>query len=306
MDGVTVGHPRCNISQCTNRLLSPRDRFCQVHLDLQHVCAADGCSAPSSKGFRTCDHQDHRQLELERREAAKAIFRLKARLERAAGPTVDTTHSEEEVDLIDQIYPESDAFLVDASTKAEAPAAKQRSKKPSIRSALTRRWTHNEQLMFRPCGIIISRATCFEAESVSNAKARTYLDSTAAPVHQAHEAIRHSSLSRSLRISQEQCQATYSTTITVSCFVISLLVASSAWMMLDSSSTYFTQSTSTRIPTLSVSCTATRQDSQSCTTRTTSGYSTPLLQSRGMFGLVNSKPLRERWMSSITTSFLTK
>ena len=37
------------------------------------------------------------------------------------------------------------------------------------KSTLTRRFTHNEQLIVRCCGIILARATFFEAESVSNA-----------------------------------------------------------------------------------------------------------------------------------------
>ena len=35
------------------------------------------------------------------------------------------------------------------------------------RGRLYRTWTHNEQLMVRPCGMIISRITLFGAEAVS-------------------------------------------------------------------------------------------------------------------------------------------
>ncbi|KZT06847.1 uncharacterized protein LAESUDRAFT_736718 [Laetiporus sulphureus 93-53] len=40
---------------------------------------------------------------------------------------------------------------------------------PRLKTSLTRKWTHNEQLMVRCCGIIISRVTFFHAESLVNA-----------------------------------------------------------------------------------------------------------------------------------------
>jgi hypothetical protein len=38
----------------------------------------------------------------------------------------------------------------------------------TFKAQLGRRWTHNEQLIVRPCGIIIARATFFGAEAVSS------------------------------------------------------------------------------------------------------------------------------------------
>lgn len=38
---------------------------------------------------------------------------------------------------------------------------------PKMKSAICRRWTHNEQVIYR-CGVIVSRATFFDAESISN------------------------------------------------------------------------------------------------------------------------------------------
>ena len=46
-------------------------------------------------------------------------------------------------------------------------ATEERQKK-KVKAAFTRRWTFNEQLMVRPCGVILSRATFYEAESPSN------------------------------------------------------------------------------------------------------------------------------------------
>ena len=49
---------------------------------------------------------------------------------------------------------------------------------PKSRTTLTRRWTHNEQLLVRPCGVIVSRATFFEAESLPNDRVSTSLPAT--------------------------------------------------------------------------------------------------------------------------------
>ncbi|RDX54688.1 hypothetical protein OH76DRAFT_1340898, partial [Lentinus brumalis] len=127
MDGVTVGHPRCNRSLCTNRLRSPRDRFCPEHTEYNAKCSITDCGLDAEDGMRTCRTPTHRQYEEDKREEGKAFFRLKRR-----GKAKDTAT------------------------------------KMSVKGCLGRRWTHNEQLMFRPCGIIISRATFYEAESMSN------------------------------------------------------------------------------------------------------------------------------------------
>ncbi len=37
-----------------------------------------------------------------------------------------------------------------------------------VKSTLARRWTHNEQLVVKCCGVIISRATFYNSEGMSN------------------------------------------------------------------------------------------------------------------------------------------
>ena len=102
MDGVTLGHPRCNEAHCTEALGSSRDRFCRRHNHLNNVCAMDGCSRSVSSGFRTCDHPGHRAHELKKREEGQAIFKLKRRLEgRAAAALARTTSHEPAFDILD-------------------------------------------------------------------------------------------------------------------------------------------------------------------------------------------------------------
>ena len=48
--------------------------------------------------------------------------------------------------------------------------AKSKDTEKKMKSTLTRKWTHNEQLLVRPCGVIVARATFFEAEAPSNCR----------------------------------------------------------------------------------------------------------------------------------------
>ncbi|KAI0724250.1 hypothetical protein C8T65DRAFT_563690, partial [Cerioporus squamosus] len=142
MDGVTVGHPRCNEPHCKERLQSPRDHFCQTHVDKATKCAMEGCNKDVSGGFRTCSTMEHRAYETERRQKGQAIFRLRRRLENRAAAALARSNSTAD-DLVDAM--------------------------PKVKTALTRKWTHNEQLMVRCCGIVISRATFFDSEGPANA-----------------------------------------------------------------------------------------------------------------------------------------
>ncbi|KAI0708330.1 hypothetical protein C8Q76DRAFT_627155 [Earliella scabrosa] len=142
MDGVTVGHPRCNVDQCTNRLRSPRDRFCPAHDSRRTLCAIHQCELPVTDGRRTCSTTVHREFEEQRRQEGQAIFRLKRR--RAA---------------------------TSKQPKRKGKKAPQKPERLKMKNALGRRYTHCQQLMFRPCGVILARATFYEAESVSNALA---------------------------------------------------------------------------------------------------------------------------------------
>lgn len=188
MDGVTVGHPRCNDTLCTNSLRSPRDRFCPQHQRLNSICAVTGCNLSSEDNMRTCRTPEHRQYEEDKREEGKAFFRLKKRIDtRLAasalrGLSDDTAREtgEEVLDvedvLDDEVVPSRVAAATNGRPASNQPTesaarGKGKAKKTTmpIKGSLGRRWTHNEQLMFRPCGVVISRATFYESEGMHNA-----------------------------------------------------------------------------------------------------------------------------------------
>lgn len=211
MDGVNIGHPRCNHERCTNRLASPRDRFCPTHGALNEICAIGGCDNPVGVGFRTCGIPNHRHFETSMREKGRAIFQLKRRLEaRAAAalergrPSLPDGDPLDDPDVLRQLEdPEEERpTTLPVSGQARGPSAsssslagttvldraevadilgneprshhsenakKKQRRAPKVKTTLTRKWTHNEQLLVRPCGIVVSRASFFHAESPSNA-----------------------------------------------------------------------------------------------------------------------------------------
>lgn len=168
MDGVTIGHPRCNVERCTEPLAKTQDRFCPTHKTFKNLCAIKGCDQPPQKGFRTCQGTEHRAYEQERRERGQALFRLKARLQaRSTAVAIRTQDSEETADdLLD--HPDAAVEfeeLLPSNAHPKTPAKA----KSTLKASLTRRWTHNEQLIVRCCGVIVACATFYDAESVSNA-----------------------------------------------------------------------------------------------------------------------------------------
>ena len=169
MDGVTLGHPRCNYTHCLTRLESPRDRFCPEHQSLTDQCAIHGCSNAARPRFRTCHLPEHSEYEAERRARGTALYRLRKRAEaQSLGSVIRSLPSDSAPldDLLDDPELMADIETLIQPKPSKATEAKQ---KRTMKAALTRRWTFNEQLMVRPCGIIISRATFYEAESPSNA-----------------------------------------------------------------------------------------------------------------------------------------
>ncbi|KAJ6475036.1 hypothetical protein C8R47DRAFT_1293375, partial [Mycena vitilis] len=133
-DGVTLGHPCCNVHDCKVRLNSTQDRFCPFHRHKDLQCCIINCMLPARFDHLTCTLTEHSAWETSR--GKKSADELKRRLRRAG---------------------EEDEAASDTTA-------------PKVKGRPSRRWTHNEQLFVRCCGIVISRATFFGAESVSGQK----------------------------------------------------------------------------------------------------------------------------------------
>lgn len=127
-DGVTMGHPCCNEFDCKVPLAKVTDIYCQDHIELETVCAVEGCRRMRRVGYRTCDEESHKDAEAARKSRKKQ-------------PSV-----------------------------RRSGATDSANRKRRLKGAFGRKWTHNEQLMVRPCGVVIGRATFYSSESVSAVK----------------------------------------------------------------------------------------------------------------------------------------
>lgn len=100
-------------------------------------CCIAGCYEPRTPGSKTCVKIEHRSAATARAERG----RKKPRKRRENAEEVETSPS-----------------------KPKKP--------PKLQGVFNRKWTHNEQLMVRPCGIVIGRATFYRSESVTGVKVR--------------------------------------------------------------------------------------------------------------------------------------
>ena len=137
-DGVTLGHPCCWIKDCQEELPNVKSRYCETHREHSKTCAVAGCTNRSEAGFRTCLSDNHRQAE-EYHVSDLAYSHLRQRLARSGAV---------------------DEEVCNAATSAL----------PRPKAIFRRRWTHNEQLVVYPCGVIVSRATMFSSEGVMSTR----------------------------------------------------------------------------------------------------------------------------------------
>ncbi|KAI0042629.1 hypothetical protein FA95DRAFT_1635974 [Auriscalpium vulgare] len=190
VDGITLGHPCCGVFRCRVPLANNRHRFCPEHADLHEVCAVNGCDAAVVPGSKTCSDNVHQEMERVHTARGTAMFQLKERLLRAAiahpNDALATSSTPADADLEDAeewfevtgagaVHSHADPpgsstgqpdRLV-APTPVPCPA-KSPGGNVKRKAQFGRRRTHNEEIIVRPCGVILARATFYGAEAVSN------------------------------------------------------------------------------------------------------------------------------------------
>ncbi|EDR00638.1 uncharacterized protein LACBIDRAFT_333942 [Laccaria bicolor S238N-H82] len=151
-DGDMIGHPCCAVHDCKDTLVNHRNRFCAQHNHLNFQCAVVDCVTASEVGFKTCTDPEHRHISVTRKtQKAGAISAVNSIL-----LDLDTGEGDDEV-IIEATMEE------DNMSCGEKPETGNR----KLRAMFGRRRTHNEQLIMRPCGIILLRATFFGSEAIS-------------------------------------------------------------------------------------------------------------------------------------------
>ncbi|KAJ7351332.1 hypothetical protein DFH08DRAFT_957652 [Mycena albidolilacea] len=165
IDGVTIGHPCCGVLHCPIPLALNRHRFCPHHAPLRDkVCAVEGCETPAEfdQGFKTCSDSNHRLLETNHKKRDKAMFQLRTHVARPGVANPENAFAAETTaEEIEELDVPAD------TTDPACPASKDPSGNRKIRALFGRRKTHNEQIIVRPCGVIVARATFFGSVTVT-------------------------------------------------------------------------------------------------------------------------------------------
>ncbi|TFK91005.1 hypothetical protein K466DRAFT_573933 [Polyporus arcularius HHB13444] len=171
-DGLSIGRPCCAFHDCKVNLASRHDIWCPEHAYLAQKCAVVDCDANRTAQFRTCDIAEHRALELAyRKDYSRSMHQLRARL-RAAGVEVPGEDDEDEVIVTGDLediegavrVEEASSMPLDDNLQCDGKAS---GSKSTLKARMGRRRTHNEQVVARPCGVYLSRATLFGFEAVS-------------------------------------------------------------------------------------------------------------------------------------------
>lgn len=172
MDGVSVQRPCCGSHNCKNPLPTNRHHFCTQHSHLKNICAIVDCNQPIISGKHACSDPVHQDVERVHTERGQAQLQLKERLKRA-----QVTHPN------DALAQDSGLAADDGVEDVEfdvlnngrvVPSTVESSGMKKIRAKFSRNWTHNEQLIICPCGIILARETFYGAESVSSAAVKLH------------------------------------------------------------------------------------------------------------------------------------
>jgi CxC6 like cysteine cluster associated with KDZ transposases len=160
-DGNTIGHPCCAIHDCKGPLMSHRHRFCAEHHHHNMQCAITECCSATQPGFKTCSIPEHRALEKAYFQRGTALFQLRDRLKKAgvSVPVNSISLPESEKDFVDD-----DEVLIETTECSGKPEDGNQ----KVKAYFGRRRTHNEQIIMRPCGVILSRATFFGSEAISS------------------------------------------------------------------------------------------------------------------------------------------
>ncbi|KAF8585112.1 hypothetical protein K439DRAFT_1616199 [Ramaria rubella] len=155
-DGIMISHPCCAIHDCKIPLVNASwDVYCPAHLGYESKCAVTVSS--------------HWALEVAYHKKGSAFFQLHDRI---PGVWVGSPEKSITGGSRDGEY----AMMVEAEDIAGANPVVLECDEKAVQGnhklhAQFRQWrTHNEQLIIRPCGVIVSRTTFFGSEAISSVR----------------------------------------------------------------------------------------------------------------------------------------
>jgi len=161
-DGITIGHPCCGVAHCDKPLDNSKERFCEGHKNQENICSIIGCNKRTMPNSLTCPIPKHCAMEKQRSASNKGFFTLRHRLTRQKVSHPEDSFNAEPQEMHDDYI---DEVQLDDSEEDPACQEKDEDGKRRLRARFGRRRSHNEQIMVRPCGIIVSRTTFFGSET---------------------------------------------------------------------------------------------------------------------------------------------
>ncbi|KAF8577525.1 hypothetical protein K439DRAFT_1649069 [Ramaria rubella] len=167
LDGNTIGHLCCAIHNCKVPLSKVGcDIYCPAHLGYEAKCAVTTCESAHGERFLTCPQLNHRSLEVAYREKGVAFFQMHDKIKKRAEGSASDPGSIDGGGLNEVVIVEGDdagdSVPVILGCDEKSPAGNRR-----LHAQFSRRRTHNDQLMIRPRGAIISSVTFFGSEAIS-------------------------------------------------------------------------------------------------------------------------------------------
>jgi hypothetical protein len=167
-----MGHTRCIVHDCRLPLMNQTHRFCSHHNNRRYLCSVYGCDSAADPGFCTCSKQSHRAWE----ETRSALPQLRARYQQAGISEVPRAGNLTPTHTVAHAVRSDNSSI----TQENLPGSSADENARPIKGSASRKWTHNEQLFVRCCGVIISRATMYGSEGLTGVKVRLIVISSSA------------------------------------------------------------------------------------------------------------------------------
>lgn len=188
-DGVTLGYWCCSASEAQLRALDPNstanhcdqylarviDRYCPAHTRLlKNICPAQPCVNKVVAGKPTCSDPEHEAAYLEFKEQNTSLFGLPRRMKRPnthirLDPSVLISPNTGEVNITDEYLMNSEVQEREHESARDGGESQ-----PTKKPLLSRKRTHNEQLVVSPCGMVLARKTFYKSESLPKVKEFIY------------------------------------------------------------------------------------------------------------------------------------
>ncbi|KAG1760901.1 hypothetical protein EDD22DRAFT_848155 [Suillus occidentalis] len=159
MDGIIVSHPYCSIPNCWVHLHTPQDYFCPAHSTHLNQCAIKGCVESVVSSSLTCNIPTHQESEALHTLWGKSRFHLHEHLKCSHAIHGHLANVQARAD------DDGNGDGTEAIREEEYDVRSGRKKK-KLHVQFTHNYTHCEELIVAPCGMIHACETMHNAEGI--------------------------------------------------------------------------------------------------------------------------------------------